>query len=1034
MMKKRIVSLLIAFVFLLGLSAGWGTARPAAALLADGGDTYTATLQYYDNIQITYTLRYPTGGLWSGAGDVPIGGMDNGEYSFSQIFCADPFVAFHSIANTTWPPPYYTTTDTMGGYTVAAPWATSAAMRRNSDAVRWLVYNGYRGNYNAKSTDPESIASILRLNSMYPEYPGFGPIDETIAVMATKIAVWKILAGDDVQILVTSLEGDAGRKATLNTLVDLLIADARAYAMAPDPAAAGWTDLLLTIEDDPGLEFDDVNDDVYSFYGPLCVRAELVNPDALPDMDKVFLSAVGFQTRDVVFTRDKSTDDAGLLGSGALYGTDRTLQYAEGGASGGEWVSEPFYLRIPAGRLLPDASGILIRAMGMAKGAELYPGTPVTFVHDSYGVQDWNYVQAFVGAARDDMFMNLYAETRASTHLAPRPAPEEPTTLETPLGQIYVSKKVSSGIFFGNIDDTEFTFALYWSGDGGRDRVNLSEHPVIGAIDVDYDANTFSLKNGGLALIDGLPAGPDYDYWVEELNVPADYTTPDFEISSASDAAEFTGQDYSTGWFQLADSDLAATTVEFTNTRQPAQAPAFLYMSKEALVLDEEGGFLYNLSDHFEFILEYSADNGVSWQPYDLSGKFSGDAGNLAEADATAGIFQLQSSDVVIIELNPGYQYRVTEADPGNEFSPSYGLGHILLIDGQPDQSSVTQTTNADSPYWSAAAGRFTTEAFPVTPGDYYFLVFLNTDRSAHSLAVTKAVAGNASEEDRDREYRFQLIYQGSVYGAPVPWATPWPVPLSAEPFAQDAMPVEGIAQDRIEEDEEQNPTIFVLKDGESVTINELFPGQYILREVPTAGLRATYAVDAEKALAVNRAGETGIIRLIGDTTVAFTNTRPYPSVEEETGTPNTPEEPAGTGGSGEQLTTGGEDGQDGRQTDSEEKTGTQGSQDSGRPGGKDKNAAPRPMASGHTLTPNGSGSYIELDEDGVPLGEWRWDEEMEEWIFDEYPPPLGNLPATGDYGSFLLYRFGLAMLIIGLFCAALGLLLRFKAQHNSLR
>ncbi|MDR1573229.1 MAG: hypothetical protein LBS24_02845, partial [Clostridiales Family XIII bacterium] len=36
-------------------------------------------------------------------------------------------------------------------------------------------------------------------------------------------------------------------------------------------------------------------------------------------------------------------------------------------------------------------------------------------------------------------------------------------------------------------------------------------------------------------------------------------------------------------------------------------------------------------------------------------------------------------------------------------------------------------------------------------------------------------------------------------------------------------------------------------------------------------------------------------------------------------------------------------------------------------------------------------------DENGAPLGEWRWDEPTEQWIFDEYPPPLAALPQTGD-------------------------------------
>lgn len=40
----------------------------------------------------------------------------------------------------------------------------------------------------------------------------------------------------------------------------------------------------------------------------------------------------------------------------------------------------------------------------------------------------------------------------------------------------------------------------------------------------------------------------------------------------------------------------------------------------------------------------------------------------------------------------------------------------------------------------------------------------------------------------------------------------------------------------------------------------------------------------------------------------------------------------------------------------------------------------------------------VPLDENGVPLGEWRWDPDLEEWILDEFPP-LGdlNLPQTGQ-------------------------------------
>jgi hypothetical protein len=55
----------------------------------------------------------------------------------------------------------------------------------------------------------------------------------------------------------------------------------------------------------------------------------------------------------------------------------------------------------------------------------------------------------------------------------------------------------------------------------------------------------------------------------------------------------------------------------------------------------------------------------------------------------------------------------------------------------------------------------------------------------------------------------------------------------------------------------------------------------------------------------------------------------------------------------------------------------------------------PIPTFTGSSLIPGDDDSYVEIDEDGVPLGVWRWDPEEETWIFEEMPP-LGDLPATG--------------------------------------
>jgi uncharacterized repeat protein (TIGR02543 family) len=56
---------------------------------------------------------------------------------------------------------------------------------------------------------------------------------------------------------------------------------------------------------------------------------------------------------------------------------------------------------------------------------------------------------------------------------------------------------------------------------------------------------------------------------------------------------------------------------------------------------------------------------------------------------------------------------------------------------------------------------------------------------------------------------------------------------------------------------------------------------------------------------------------------------------------------------------------------------------------------APPPPMNGGSVVPSDNGNYIEIDENGAPLGEWRWDEPTEQWIFDEYPPQ-SNLPQTG--------------------------------------
>ena len=83
-------------------------------------------------------------------------------------------------------------------------------------------------------------------------------------------------------------------------------------------------------------------------------------------------------------------------------------------------------------------------------------------------------------------------------------------------------------------------------------------------------------------------------------------------------------------------------------------------------------------------------------------------------------------------------------------------------------------------------------------------------------------------------------------------------------------------------------------------------------------------------------------------------------------------------------------------------------------PGGADPDVPPIPNIPGNRLIPDGDG-WIELDEDGVPLGKWDWDDEEEIWIFDE-EVPLGDIPYTGD-NSRIAYLFSFMVLsFLGLY------------------
>ena len=96
-------------------------------------------------------------------------------------------------------------------------------------------------------------------------------------------------------------------------------------------------------------------------------------------------------------------------------------------------------------------------------------------------------------------------------------------------------------------------------------------------------------------------------------------------------------------------------------------------------------------------------------------------------------------------------------------------------------------------------------------------------------------------------------------------------------------------------------------------------------------------------------------------------------------------------------------------------------------PGGTDPDAPPVPTNPENTLVPDideeGNLFYIEFDDEGVPLGEWYWDDDLGMWIFDE-DIPLGDwdMPKTGGTPlHYYLMPLGLLMISMGLFLSFYG-------------
>jgi len=94
----------------------------------------------------------------------------------------------------------------------------------------------------------------------------------------------------------------------------------------------------------------------------------------------------------------------------------------------------------------------------------------------------------------------------------------------------------------------------------------------------------------------------------------------------------------------------------------------------------------------------------------------------------------------------------------------------------------------------------------------------------------------------------------------------------------------------------------------------------------------------------------------------------------------------------------------------------------------------PPPNVNGnHTLVPNGNGDgYYELDGDNIPLGQWTWNGNNNQWQFGplQRPATMGLLPQTGNDNFVYWIGSAITLMLAGGFAS----LIVMKASKNKKR
>ena len=87
----------------------------------------------------------------------------------------------------------------------------------------------------------------------------------------------------------------------------------------------------------------------------------------------------------------------------------------------------------------------------------------------------------------------------------------------------------------------------------------------------------------------------------------------------------------------------------------------------------------------------------------------------------------------------------------------------------------------------------------------------------------------------------------------------------------------------------------------------------------------------------------------------------------------------------------------------------------------------PAPSTPGHELVPDGD-LWVELDENGDPVGGWEWDKEVATWVYQELSAPI-EMPRTG----IGIIGIRLSLWAIGIYVSlnAIGVLAYLLRRNN---